>query len=157
MRIDIRPTALSPVTIPLVRHKGTAGFCALGVIAACMMTAPSALAAPEDPAPPPPPAEDAATPAVAGDLVAAPTAVPHLMSPENLPPGTTDSPVGPQQGRGMSYLRELWHAIATQDVSMNDALLLLTQRPLDPKAEPPPGLPAGPQQPQPSEPPPPIT
>jgi hypothetical protein len=76
-----------------------------------------------------------------------------LSSPENLPPGTTDVPVDPQQGRGISYLRDLWHAVQTQDISGRDALLLLTQRPLDPNAVPRNGLPAGPQAPLPAAPP----
>jgi len=123
---------------------------ALGVIAALMITAPSALAEPDDPTPPPP--YDTATQAVTGDLPTTASGVPHLMSPENLPPGTTDAPVGPQQGPRMSYLRYLWDAISTQNLSKGDALLLLMQRPLDPNAVPPPGLPAGPQQPLPAEP-----
>ena len=45
----------------------------------------------------------------------------------------------------MSYLRELWHAYQTQEVSGGDALLLLTQRPMDATSAPPPGMPAGPQ------------
>jgi hypothetical protein len=76
---------------------------------------------------------------------AAPTAVPHLPSPDNLPPGTTEDPTGPPQGHGLSYLRDLWHAVQTQDVSGGDALLLLTQRPMDADALPPGGLPMGPQ------------
>jgi hypothetical protein len=153
VRIDIGTTAWSAVPISLSTRTGSAGFFALGVIAAFMMTAPSALADPGDPAPPPLPAHDTAIVAVSGDPAATPTGVPHLMSPENLPPGTTtNAPVGPSQGRGLSYLQDLWHAVQTQDVSMKDALLLLTQRPLDPNAVPPPGLQAGPQQPLPAEP-----
>ncbi|MUL85813.1 MULTISPECIES: transglycosylase family protein [unclassified Mycolicibacterium] len=58
--------------------------------------------------------------------------VPHLASPQNLPPGTTnDSPSQvPGQGPNATYLREIWHAIQTQDISGKDALLALTQRPL---------------------------
>ena len=103
-------------------------------------------------APPPPPADDVTIHAVAGDPAAPPAEVPHLASPENLPPGTTNVP--PPQGRGLSYLRELWHALQTQEVSGADAFLLLTQRRLDPHAAPPPGMPAGPQPLLPPEPPP---
>src|SRR5262249_9967971 len=95
------------------------------------ISASSALADPLNPPPPPP---------------APPAGVPHLTSPDNLPPGTSNTPIGPRQGRGMAYLRELWHAVQTQDISMANALLLLTQRPLDPNATPPPGLAPGPQQ-----------
>jgi hypothetical protein len=70
--------------------------------------------------------------------------VPHLSSPENLPPGTTDTPPDPNQPRTLTYLQDLWHAVQTQEVSGKDALLLLTQRPMNPDAVPPPGMPANP-------------
>lgn len=83
----------------------------------------------------PAPVYDAANQLASGQLPAVPASpVPHLPSPENLPPGTTDAP--PEQGPNVTYLRELWHAIRTQDVSGNDALLALTQRPLDTPAPP---------------------
>jgi hypothetical protein len=53
----------------------------------------------------------------------------------------------------MSYLKELWHAVQTQEVSGKDALLLLTQRPLD--SAPPPGMSPNPAPPLPEAPPPP--
>ena len=113
---------------------------ALGMFAALMLGAPVAQADPDAPAPPPLPlpAEESVTiQAAAGDpaLPAPPPAeVPHLLSPENLPPGTSDVPLDPPQGRGTSYLRDLWHAVQTQDISGKDAILLLTQRPLDANA-----------------------
>src|SRR5271165_446685 len=68
----------------------------------------------------------------------------HLSSPDNLPPGTTDTPPG--QGHSLSYLRELWQALQNQDIDRKDAaILLLTQRPMDPNAAAP-GLAPGPQQ-----------
>jgi hypothetical protein len=66
---------------------------------------------------------------------------PHLSSPQNLPPGTTSTPTDPQTK--LSYLRDLWHAMRTQEVSGGDALLLLTQRPMT--SAPAGGMPAGPQ------------
>ena len=45
----------------------------------------------------------------------------------------------------MAYLRDLWHAVQTQEISGSGALLLLTQRPMDADTAPPPGVPAGPQ------------
>jgi hypothetical protein len=144
------------ITIDIRMAARSAAFCASGVVAAFVMASAPAMAEPLDPAPPLPPDQDATTQAVASDLAPAPAGVPHLSSPENLPPGTTDNPVEPPQGRGLAYLQDLWHAMHTQDVSMNGALLLLTQRPLDAKAVPPPGVPAGPQQPLPAEPAPPT-
>ncbi|MGW4098661.1 transglycosylase family protein [Mycobacterium sp. NPDC004974] len=104
---------------------------------------------PLDPVLPPAPAPAPAAPAVAAPDPLAPLnnvdvanqvvtngapaeGVPHLASPQNLPPGTTtDSPSQiPGQGPNATYLREIWHAIQTQDISGKDALLALTQRPL---------------------------
>ncbi|HEY5149634.1 MAG TPA: transglycosylase family protein [Mycobacterium sp.] len=103
--------------------------------------------APADPAvppvlpttPAPAPADPAAAPAADGTTAVAsaagvtqlPDGVQHLSSPDNPPPGTTDDPVGPQSGPNVTYLKELWHAIQTQQVSRGDALLALTQRPLN--------------------------
>jgi hypothetical protein len=119
--------------------------------------APAVAAAAPIPAAPDAPAAlvagDAPVPVV-GDAVP-PAEVPHLASPENLPPGTSMAPVGPEQSRSGSYLRELWRAVQTQEVSGKDALLLLTQRPLNANATPPPGLGANPAQPMPAAPPPP--
>ena len=42
--------------------------------------------------------------AAPGPDPAPPAEVPHLLSPENLPPGTTDDPTEPPQGAGVSYL-----------------------------------------------------
>ncbi|EHB58069.1 Transglycosylase-like domain protein [Mycolicibacterium rhodesiae JS60] len=108
------------------------------------------------PAPAPAPVDPAAAPAPGTDVVAAspagqlPDGIPHLMSPENLPPGTSDQPEGPQDGPNLTYLKELWHAVQTQQVSRGDALLALTQRPLntpvanDPSMGTPPGDPNAP-------------
>lgn len=143
MRIDIRAMALS------------AAIGALGAIAAVTLATP-ALAQPLIPVPPPPPPPPVEAVAAAGDPAAPPAApaeVPHLASPENLPPGTIDAPSEPAQPR-LTYLRELWHAMQTQEVSGSDALLLLTQRGMDVNTAPPPGMPAGPQAPLPLAPPP---
>ncbi|MCT7661871.1 hypothetical protein [Mycobacterium deserti] len=124
----------------------------LGVLAAVWL-APSALADPVVPAPPPPPPPTAAVQAAAGEPAAPPAeGVPHLASPENLPPGYSMAPVGPQESSGVTYLRELWHAVQTQEVSGKDALLLLTQRPLDPGTAPPPGMSPNPTPPAPGQP-----
>ncbi|MGV0793086.1 transglycosylase family protein [Mycolicibacterium sp. XJ1819] len=124
--------------------------------------------APLDPVlPPPPPAPvdipqpalDAANQAVSGELpVAPPEGVPHLIGPENLPPGTTmDRTQVGTDSPNVSYLKEIWHAIQTQEITGKDALLALTQRPLttpDSPGGPPPNLPgAAPVEPAPPAPP----
>jgi resuscitation-promoting factor RpfA len=79
----------------------------------------------------PAPALDVANQAMTGDLPAVPAEVPHLASPDNLPPGATmDQSQLPAQSGNVTYLKELWHAIQTQDITGKDALLALTQRPL---------------------------
>jgi hypothetical protein len=113
-------------------------------------------AAPTDPAiptpgPAPGPAPDGTVQAATNDLPVPPDGVPHLSSPENLPPGTTDTPPDVGQPRTLGYLRDLWHAVQTQEVSGRDALLLLTQRPMNPNAAPPSGMPANPTPPLPPE------
>jgi hypothetical protein len=99
------------------------------------------------PAAAPAPAADGTTAVASGQL---PDGVPHLTSPDNPPPGTSTEPVGPQSGPNVSYLKELWHAVQTQEISRNDALLALTQRPMttpvtnDPRMGALPGDPAAP-------------
>ncbi len=97
--------------------------------------------APPDPAPAP----DAAAPAAPNALPTPPNGIPHLSSPQNLPPGTTDvAPDDMTDSGGLGYLRDIWHAYQTQEVDGRGALLLLTQRPMDANAVPPPGMPANP-------------
>jgi hypothetical protein len=86
---------------------------------------------------PPGPAPDGTVQAAAGALPTPPDGIQHLSSPENLPPGTTDTP--DSQGSG-SYIRDLWHAYQTQEISGRDALLLLSQRPMNSAAAPPSGM-----------------
>ena len=115
------------------------GVAALGISAA-FLAAPVALADSTDPAPAPAPvpvplvvpADPAAQPAAAPASGLA-DGVPHLPSPDNLPPGTTDTP---PQTRSLGYLRDVLHAIGNHDVSMSDALLLLAQRPMSATAGP---------------------
>lgn len=91
-----------------------------------------------------------AAPASADDTTVTPTPVPHLSSPDNLPPGTVAEPPPTTTGR-LGYLRELWQAVQTQDISGGNALLLLTQMPMDAPA-PPPGPPSPVPTPQPEPP-----
>ena len=81
-------------------------------------------------APVPAEAYDIANQAISGDLPV-PAEVPHLASPENLPPGTTVDPTQvANDSANVTYLKEIWHAIQTQEISGRDALLALTQRPM---------------------------
>jgi hypothetical protein len=108
-------------TFPAGRFR--AGICLLAVSLATL-AAPVAAAEPDSP--------DPATQVVAESVpavVAAPAdGVPHLPSPDNLPPGTT---VIPAEGSNTSYLRYLWQAIRTPGITMSDALILIAQRPMD--------------------------
>jgi hypothetical protein len=91
----------------------------------------AALAAPVAGADPAPPAEPVVLPAPDVPAVAPltpPDGVSHLPSPENLPPGTTQT--APEHPR-LGYLREIWQAVRGKDVSASEALLLLAQRPGD--------------------------
>ncbi|OBG86438.1 hypothetical protein A5699_21875 [Mycobacterium sp. E802] len=117
---------------------------------------------PAPPAPAPAPTAPGAVAAVAADQPApAPEGVPHLASPEALPPGSTMDPTG--QGTetpNLSYLKDLWHAVQNQEISGKEALILgLAQRgmntpvpnqiqgpnvPLSPGAPPAAGAPAAP-------------
>ena len=114
---------------------------AAGGCAALMFAAP-AVAEPElPPAPAPVPAAPAAPvpvvpTAAAMDTVAqaATDGVPHLASPEALPPGSTLDPTVMAGGESpnVSYLKDLWHAVQNQELSGKEALLLgISQRNLN--------------------------
>lgn len=122
------------------------GLGALGVSTA-FLAAPAAWADPADPADPAVPipvVTDTDTQVAAAGPSTAPTPVEHLSSPDNPPPGTTTVGTDAVPEGRLSYLRDLLHAMRTQEVSGSDALLLLTQRPLDADATPPPGMSASP-------------
>lgn len=106
-------------------RRAPAGLGAL--IAMALLTAPIAGAEPIDPAGPSSPAAVEA-PSSSASVEAAPAAVPHLPSPENLPPGTTQT--APEQ-RTLGYLRDIWNTVRTEDVTMSDMLLLIAQRPMN--------------------------
>jgi hypothetical protein len=140
---EIAPPAAEPVVdaalqVPAPEAPATPDEQTITVQASSIHFLPQAPADPAiPPVPTPAPADPAAAPAPDATVVAAgqpaqlPDGVPHLTSPENLPPGTSDQPEGPQEGPNVTYLKELWHAIQTQQVSRGDALLALTQRPLN--------------------------
>lgn len=86
----------------------------------------------------PPAAPAPATPAPSALAVVAQAAAPapaappdgmaHLPSPDSLPPGTTKTaPEHPTLG----YLKDVWNALRTEEVTASDALLLLAQRPVN--------------------------
>lgn len=86
------------------------------------------------PAPAPAPAPGPTAQAAPGDPAAlagpAQAGQPHLASPDALPPGATMDPTG--QGTetpNLSYLKDLWHAVQSQEISGKEALVLgLAQR-----------------------------
>jgi resuscitation-promoting factor RpfA len=145
--------------VKFVLDAKTVSIVGAATFAAVVATSAPATAEPTTPPPPPIPAPLPALPSAAGvpahtvtNSAADPVVegVPHLPSPENLPPGTSVAPPTRNQPR-LTYLRDLWHAMQTQEVSGGDALLLLTQRPMVADATPPRGMPAGPQAPLPAD------
>ena len=81
----------------------------------------------------PGPAFDAANQAMtdpAAALPALPDGVPHLASPDSLPPGSTMDPAANgADGPNVSYLKDLWQAVQSHDISGKDALIMgLAQR-----------------------------
>jgi resuscitation-promoting factor RpfA len=114
--------------------------------------APGAVAAPgPDPLAPlngvniPGPVFDTANQAMtdpAAALPAPPNGVPHLISPDNLPPGSTMDP-GATAGDSpnVSYLKDLWQAVQSHDISGKEALIMgLGQRGMNtPYPDQPPG------------------
>ena len=115
------------------RRRAAAGLGAL--IALTLLTAPGAGADPIDPAEPSSPAavEAPSSPAAVeappppAAIEAAPAVTPHLPSPDNLPPGTTQT--APER-RTLGYLRDIWNSVRTEDVTMSDMLFLIAQRPM---------------------------
>jgi hypothetical protein len=93
---------------------------------------------PEPPPPPPPAASiqtaaapaapaaaDATSQAADGQLPTPPDGIPHLASPDALPPGSTMDPsVMAGESPNVSYLRDLWHAVQNQEISGKEALIL---------------------------------
>jgi resuscitation-promoting factor RpfA len=125
--------------------------------------APGAVAAPApDPLAPlggvniPAPAFDAANQAMtdpAAALPVMPEGVPHLASPDNPPPGTTVDPsqLGPSDSPNVSYLKDLWQAVQSHDISGKEALIMgLGQRGMNtpyPEQAPGPNVPVTPADP----------
>jgi hypothetical protein len=124
-----------------------------GGFAALVFASPAAA----EPVPPPPPAPvvDGA-PVPAAPAPPAPEGVPHLASPDALPPGSTMDPsvMAGGESPNVSYLRDLWHAVQNQELSGKEALLLgISQRNLNtpiPAQAPGPNVPVTPGDPAPA-------
>jgi hypothetical protein len=129
-----------------------------GGFAALVFASPAAA----EPVPPPPPAPVVdgapvpAAPAQAAPAPPAPEGVPHLASPDALPPGSTMDPsvMAGGESPNVSYLRDLWHAVQNQELSGKEALLLgISQRNLNtpiPAQAPGPNVPVTPGDPAPA-------
>lgn len=113
-----------------------------------------ASADPLAPSPPPPPplaAEAAPVSVAAGEATAGesaqPEGVPHLPSPDALPPGSTMDPAARgNESPNVSYLKDLWQAVQNHEVSAKEALIMgLAQRGMN---TPYPEQPAGPNVPR---------
>jgi hypothetical protein len=110
---------------------GLAAVIAAALLGSSGLNAPGAGADPaQPPSQPPSPAIVDVAPAsdTALTAVTMPDAVPHLPSPDNLPPGTTREP---PERRTLGYLRDIWNTVRTEDVTMSDMLLLIAQRPMN--------------------------
>ena len=59
-----------------------------------------------------------------------PAGTPHLAAPDALPPGTTMDPNAvPAESPNVSYLKDLWQAVQTHEISGKEALIMgLAQR-----------------------------
>lgn len=151
-----------------------------GIVAALVGAAPQALADPAAPVPPPSPAGGAQVVAAAAPAPVAvpapppgapapapeemppapPEGVSHLPSPDSPPPGTTlDPSVKANEGPNLSYLKDLWHAVQSQEISGKEALIMgLAQRGMNtpyPDQAPGPNVPISPAGPAAAPPPPP--
>jgi hypothetical protein len=138
MRNPIR-TVLSAVTC-----------CASGA-AVTLIASATASADPLPPAPPPPPVESTTVQA-AGDAPAPTPAdgVPHLASPDALPPGSTMEPQD-NDSPNVSYLKDLWQAVQSHEISGKEALVMgIAQRGMNtpyPDQAPGPNVPSSPADP----------
>ncbi|MCW2512179.1 MAG: signal peptide protein [Mycobacterium sp.] len=147
--------------------------CTSGLFFALVATASPAGADPADVAPPPPPGPAVVLPApapgpapgpAAVDLQASapdpailpPNGMPHLASPDALPPGSTMDPnaVAGGESPNVSFLRDLWQAVQNKEISGKEALVLgLSQRSMDmpiPAQAPGPNVPITPADPAPA-------
>jgi hypothetical protein len=97
----------------------------------------------------PAPTVDPASQATSGQLEAPPNGVPHLASPDALPPGSTMDPTAKgNDSPNVSYLKDLWQAVQNHDISGKQALLMgIAQRGMNtpyPNQAPGPNVPTSP-------------
>jgi hypothetical protein len=97
----------------------------------------------------PAPAAEAVNQAVPGTLPAPPEGTPHIPSPDALPPGSTMDPSAQGNERpNVSYLKDLWQAVQSQEISGKEALIMgIAQRGMNtpyPEQAPGPNVPLGP-------------
>jgi hypothetical protein len=100
----------------------------------------------------PAPALDAANQAASGQIPTPPDGVPHLASPEALPPGSSMDPaVKSPDSPNVSYLKDLWQAVQNHEISGKEALIMgLAQRNMNtpiPEQAPGPNVPVMPEAP----------
>jgi hypothetical protein len=136
------PEPADPVPAPTIVPVAPASTASPDITASAAGTPTADVTPPADGTPPADiiPVSDAAPGAApAGEPTAPTTAViaaaptdgaQHLPSPDSLPPGTSDAPVGPETNPNVSYLKDLWNAFQNKEVDRNDLLLALTQRSL---------------------------
>jgi hypothetical protein len=111
--------------INTIRTVLSAVTCCASGAAVVLIASATAWADPLPPAPPPPPPVESTNVQAAGDAPAltSPDGVPHLASPDALPPGSTMEPQD-NDSPNVSYLKDLWQAVQNQEISGKEALLL---------------------------------
>jgi hypothetical protein len=112
--------------INTIRTVLSAATCCASGAAVVLIASATASADPLLPAPPPPPPPVESTNVqAAGDApaITSPDGVPHLASPDALPPGSTMEPQD-NDSPNVSYLKDLWQAVQNQEISGKEALLL---------------------------------
>jgi hypothetical protein len=132
--------------------------CSTGLFLAVLAASPAAADPVEPTVPPAPVSADPAPPALATTVQSAdteaipvpPNGVPHLASPDALPPGSTMVPQN-NDSPNVSYLRDLWQAVQNHEISGKEALVMgLAQRGMNtpyPDQAPGPNVPTGPPDP----------
>jgi hypothetical protein len=144
--------------INTIRTVLSAVTCCASGAAVVLIASATAWADPLPPAPPPPPPPVESTNVqAAGDAPAltSPEGVPHLASPDALPPGSTMEPQD-SDSPNVRYLKDLWEAVQNQEISGKEALLLgIAQRGMGtpyPDQAPGPNVPISPADPAPAPP-----